>query len=417
MDDSDDEYVDSYAADSVQPRRKHPRRKRDGKSSGDAGADAQPQGYAWEDEYHRSWDVVQEDSGGSLAGMVAGMVEQAKRKRVLHDTRPVQRGIIRNIVLILDMSFAMADVDMRPNRLQVMLNYAIEFVNEYFNQNPISQLAIVCMRDGIAALVSPLDGNPNVHIDNIQALRKQYGTGVPSLQNALEMAKVILMHVPPHCTKEVLLIFGALMSSDPGDINKTISDLVLSKIRVRIIGLAAQVAVCQRLTAETNFGDKSMYNVVLNEAHFRDLFLESTTPLSINKLAARSQSACVEMGFASRVNEARPSLCACHGRLTKRSFTCPRCLAKVCSLPMVCPCCQLTLILSTHLARSYHHLFPLENFERAPKLDSVGTCFGCMTPLEHAYGCPKCHNSFCIDCDVYCHESLHNCPGCEAITT
>lgn len=28
--------------------------------------------------------------------------------------------------------------------------------------------------------------------------------------------------------------------------------------------------------------------------------------------------------------------------------------------------------------------------------------------------CPKCKQHFCVDCDIYIHESLHNCPGCES---
>ena len=28
------------------------------------------------------------------------------------------------------------------------------------------------------------------------------------------------------------------------------------------------------------------------------------------------------------------------------------------------------------------------------------------------YECGTCHRFFCIDCDVYCHEVVHNCPGC-----
>lgn len=26
--------------------------------------------------------------------------------------------------------------------------------------------------------------------------------------------------------------------------------------------------------------------------------------------------------------------------------------------------------------------------------------------------CPGCGRVFCLDCDMYVHESLHNCPGC-----
>lgn len=28
------------------------------------------------------------------------------------------------------------------------------------------------------------------------------------------------------------------------------------------------------------------------------------------------------------------------------------------------------------------------------------------------YECESCGNHFCIDCDLFCHEVVHNCPGC-----
>ena len=30
------------------------------------------------------------------------------------------------------------------------------------------------------------------------------------------------------------------------------------------------------------------------------------------------------------------------------------------------------------------------------------------------YKCQVCENHFCIDCDVYAHEIIHNCPGCQS---
>lgn len=377
-------------------------------------------GYRWEDEYQRSWDVVQEDSGGSLATTIAGMVEDTKRKRVLQDTKPVQRGIIRNLVLILDMSSAMDDTDMRPTRLSHILGVASEFITEFFSQNPISQLAIVGVRDGLAQLISPLDGNPEVHIERVLGLKKLTGSGVPSLQNALEMSRALLMHVPSHNTREVLIIYGALMSSDPGSIAKTIDQLVADKIRVKIIGLAAQVAVCQSIAEKTNFGDKSTYSVVLNEQHFKQLVMENTVPLAISSATARSSSVAVKMGFPSRTKHSKvATLCACHSKLTRQGFTCPQCKSKVCTLPMSCPACQLTLVLSTHLARGYHHLFPLANFKQLPpNAASTKNCFGCLAAFENhhnQYQCLSCQNLFCVDCDLFCHDTLHNCPGCEAL--
>ena len=41
---------------------------------------------------------------------------------------------------------------------------------------------------------------------------------------------------------------------------------------------------------------------------------------------------------------------------------CPRCSAVVCDIPADCPVCGLTLVSSPHLARSYHHLFPVQPF-------------------------------------------------------
>jgi transcription initiation factor TFIIH subunit 2 len=38
--------------------------------------------YVWEGEFQRSWDLVQEDEEGGLRGVVAGLVQSGKRKRL-----------------------------------------------------------------------------------------------------------------------------------------------------------------------------------------------------------------------------------------------------------------------------------------------------------------------------------------------
>ena len=32
--------------------------------------------------------------------------------------------------------------------------------------------------------------------------------------------------------------------------------------------------------------------------------------------------------------------------------------------------------------------------------------------LRARYQCPDCKKFFCIHCDIFAHESLHNCPAC-----
>ena len=113
--------------------------------------------------------------------------------RLLRDTTPVQRGIIRHFILILDLSQPMVEKDLRPNRYLLTLRYAREFVVEFFEQNPISQLGILGLRDGLAIRISDMSGNPTEHINALETLRSQDPKGLPSLQNGLEMAQGALL--------------------------------------------------------------------------------------------------------------------------------------------------------------------------------------------------------------------------------
>jgi transcription initiation factor TFIIH subunit 2 len=303
------------------------------------------------------------------------------------------------------------------------------------------------MRDGIAIRVSDMSGNPSEHIDRLKALEKKEPQGNPSLQNALEMSRAALFHAPSHGTREVLIIFGALLSSDPGDIHETIGSLITDRIRVSVVGLAAQVAICAELCSRTNHGDTNNYPVALNEQHLRELVMRLTSP-PITQTKEQSQSSLLMMGFPSRTREAGniASFCACHSKLTRGGYLCSRCDSKVCSLPAECPACGLTLILSTHLARSYHHLFPLRNWVEVPWAVATKStcCYSCLSPFPEVpksvlddqsgatngteprqskgmsesgrYACEVCKNHFCIDCDVFAHEVVHNCPGCQSDT-
>lgn len=66
-------------------------------------------------------------------------------------------------------------------------------MREFFEQNPISQVGIVGLRDGLALRISDMSGNPTEHISAIQDLRSQDPKGLPSLQNGLEMARGALL--------------------------------------------------------------------------------------------------------------------------------------------------------------------------------------------------------------------------------
>lgn len=63
----------------------------------------------------------------------------------------------------------------------------------------------------------------------------------------------------------------------------------------------------------------------------------------------------------------------------------------------------------------------------SPHRINSSNCFACQTAFDSSppagaglesnsgrYSCPRCHNQFCVDCDIFVHEVLHNCPGCWA---
>ncbi|KAF7448504.1 SSL1 RNA polymerase II transcription initiation nucleotide excision repair factor TFIIH subunit SSL1 [Pyrenophora tritici-repentis] len=426
-----------------------------------------PRRQAWETEDSRTVaKTIQTAEDDTLGQSVQEREEERKRKRLRKDTKPFQRGIIRHVVLVLDLSEAMLEKDMRPNRFITMINFTQEYVREFFEQNPISQMSVLGMHDGVCIRVSELSGNPAEHVAAIQGIRsKDDGKepkGAPSLQNALELARATLYHTPSHGTREVIVVFGSLLSLDPGDIHQTVKACVRDRIRVSVIGMSARLKICTEIVTRTNAGDESEYTIATDQEMLKELLLATTTPPVIRQSAPvatttaapspESAAALMMMGFPSRVVEDQLTMCACHGNLTMGGYTCSRCSAKVCSLPITCPSCQLTLLLSTHLARSYHHLFPLRNWatvswSRAREKGSK-ECVGCLSSFSKPptsdkerstaeqngevngtkrdeedseeqkasesgrYECRACESHFCIDCDMFAHMVLHNCPGC-----
>ena len=66
--------------------------------------------------------------------------------------------------------------------------------------------------------------------------------------------------MPTHTSREVLILMGSLTTCDPSDIHQTITSLCLQNIRCSVIGLAAEIRVCQTLAKQT----KGVYDVLLD---------------------------------------------------------------------------------------------------------------------------------------------------------
>lgn len=123
------------------------------------------------------------------------------------------------------------------------------------------------------------------------------------------------------------------------------------------------------------------------QSHFKELLLEHAPPPPA--IADSAMPNLIKMGFPQRAAESSIAICSCHKEAkVGGGYTCPRCKARVCELPTECRICGLTLISSPHLARSYHHLFPIIPFDEVsdkvlhdPRHQLPKVCFGCQESL------------------------------------
>lgn len=455
-----------------------------------ASTEGGPAQHRWEASVEATWDTaVQEDEEGNIISSATESAAQAirRRRKRLEQTdysqkrKRVVRDMIRYVFVVIDASRWMRTKDpvIPPGtRLDVTINMLIDFVQEYFDQNPLSHLGFIILRDGEAEMLSQLSSNSRAHKVALQSFAVLAASEPPnkggefSIQNGLEVAGRSLGHQPRYGSREIVVLFGALSTCDPGNLlTETLPRLQAANIRVSAFALSAELHVCRKLAEETG----GVMGVCLDKGHFRDWLIggQCTPPPALQRLEVGCEM--VRMGFPTRVSGDVPTLV--HATrdtkiLARTAYSCPQCQAKQSELPTDCVVCGLKLVLAPHLARSFHHLFPVPPFaevpietelmpsttsRRDPKSGNIQIfrmnsdlvadskdfdrcCFACLkmigttivangssnmtekgkkqptydSPGEEIlrFQCPECKNVFCADCDAYLHETLHNCPGC-----
>lgn len=88
------------------------------------------------------------------------------------------------------------------------------------------------------------------------------------------MAISVLKYMPEHSSREILTVCGSLTTCDPFDINFTIKSLRDHRIRVSIIGLAAEVRIMRILCKNSGglYLNKRKYTLILfNTAFLRKI--------------------------------------------------------------------------------------------------------------------------------------------------
>jgi len=278
----------------------------------------------------------------------------------------------------------------------------IQFISDFFDANPLSHCSIVLTKDRTATVLSDMSANAKYHINKIRGVLAVKEPGGASLQNSLLMASRLLKHVPKYCTREVVVLYNSISTSDPGNIYSTVDTLKALDIKANILCLAAEVFVCKTVCEMT----QGSFNVVLNSAHLVECLQYFSTPpviLSDDTIsAAKDSTSFILMGFPVRklsrshlfsfdstsfdseapVADSNSSGASSimsanrHIKMCSVGYICPRCHVRMTDIPSECHVCGLRLISSAHIARSHHHLYPLENNEEViPQSDAAVNIF------------------------------------------
>ncbi|KAK0415241.1 hypothetical protein QR680_011845 [Steinernema hermaphroditum] len=374
-------------------------------------------GYTWESAYAEGLNigsVLEEDDLGSVEKSIAKAIFEAKRNRRLTD-RPsdVRLGIMRYVFLVFDFSKTMTEKAMLPTRLNVALQVLDNYVSKFFEQNPISQLGIILVKDRKAEKFVSLTGNQRLLKEALASLTETGCEGEFSLQNGLRLAYNNLKDFPSHCSKEILVVASSISTCDPSDILELFDSIKRENIKCFVVHMTGEMYVCKRLCAMTG----GRHDVILDQGHFDMIMTDHVHPPKVNK---ELDGNLVRMGFPPHEVIRTAMFCACHKgemadiRAGERGYRCPQCRARYCQIPTECKVCKLVLVSAPQLARASQHFRPLRAFAEIDTPE--GKCFTCSRDLDaRSFSCKRCSTIVCVDCDILLHESMGICPGCPLV--
>ncbi|ORM41264.1 Suppressor of stem-loop protein 1 [Babesia sp. Xinjiang] len=290
--------------------------------------------YAWEKDVDKSWEQLVDKDG------VLQFVHQKDAKTALSSLEGAglrenaeggiqKRGVVRNLVIIFDTSDGMREVDFKPDRLHCAATAVKGLIQGVFHQGPMTQLALVALRDKRSIMVSKFGTPPSEQIELLDITVKGGAEGVPSLQNGLEMAIGILSGMPAYTTREIIVIFGSTKTFDPGNILTTLQKLKDEHIAVNAVSIAPEMYILKHICVETG----GSYAVSRDAIHMQKLMNGHTMP---PKWRTWMEPVLTKVGFPPLEKANTASLCICHSKLTYKAYVCPQCHSKSCAIPTKC---------------------------------------------------------------------------------
>lgn len=109
-------------------------------------------------------EAIKEDDDGLVDSAIADIILKAKRRRMAKKKGHSRLGMMRHLCIILDCTENMNTPDLKPTRFLCSLKLLEVFIEEFFDQNPISQLGIIAMKGKRAEKVTDLAGSFRKHV-------------------------------------------------------------------------------------------------------------------------------------------------------------------------------------------------------------------------------------------------------------
>lgn len=142
-------------------------------ASGADGPNQPEASHAWEESTNTWESAVREDADGRIivaGGDSTADIIRKRRKRLEQNdyaqrNRRVVRDMIRYVYVLIDCSrwARQKDQVLGGTKLEVTMQLLKEFIQEYYDQNPLSHLGFVTLKNGEAEILTNLSSSSKTH--------------------------------------------------------------------------------------------------------------------------------------------------------------------------------------------------------------------------------------------------------------
>lgn len=359
----------------------------------------------------------------------------------------VTKTSLRKLHLVIEFSQIMLERDYPPNTIHNVLSKCIGFVEEFFELNPMSNIAVSLLKDRKCHLLINFTNNPKDITCEFERLMKKNSvgddkfaedfnkdadasgsqdipSGVISVANALAATVELMRDQPLYFAKEALLLLGSANTRDPHNLFEYVESTSSAKVVVNVLSTSGATYAFQQICHKT----KGRFDVALNEHDFKLKLMRYTSP--VERLSDKVINTMFVVSFPRLVFHEGPVVCSNTNKFIKLAYECMRCNAFNSDMPCLCGVCRTPLISSMQIARSKQEkmdkflvkpLGQLVITKTGVEAQAKKTCSGCDFPIEPKQSvpdnfyseCQECSSFFCSDCHLLSLDSLRFCPVCE----